>query len=71
MTQEIFRLFAWAAQPGGLDAYIRLLRHLPADLGVAIVIVNHLRAVATPTSNHHSHPDHQPAQTLTPSGSEK
>ena len=32
---------------GGLDAYIRLLRHLPADLGVAIVIVNHLRTVAT------------------------
>jgi two-component system chemotaxis response regulator CheB len=32
---------------GGLDAYIRLLRHLPADMGVAIVIVNHLRAVAT------------------------
>src|SRR5450631_60273 len=32
---------------GGLDAYIRLLRNLPPDLGVAIVIVNHLRAVAT------------------------
>jgi len=32
---------------GGLDAYIRLLRNLPADLGVAIVIVNHLREVAT------------------------
>jgi len=32
---------------GGLDAYIRLLRHLPADMGVAIVIVNHLRTVAT------------------------
>jgi len=32
---------------GGLDAYIRLLKHLPADLGVAIVIVNHLRKVAT------------------------
>jgi two-component system, chemotaxis family, protein-glutamate methylesterase/glutaminase len=32
---------------GGLDAYIRLLRHLPADMDVAIVIVNHLRAVAT------------------------
>ncbi len=32
---------------GGLDAYTRLLRHLPADLGVAVVIVNHLRAVAT------------------------
>jgi len=32
---------------GGLDAYIRLLKNLPADLGVAIVIVNHLRTVAT------------------------
>src|SRR5476651_1437953 len=32
---------------GGLDAYIRLLRNLPPDLGVAIVIVNHLRTVAT------------------------
>jgi chemotaxis response regulator CheB len=32
---------------GGLDAYIRLLRHLPTDMGVAIVIVNHLRTVAT------------------------
>lgn len=32
---------------GGLDAYTRLLRRLPADMGVAIVIVNHLRTVAT------------------------
>lgn len=32
---------------GGLDAYIRLLKHLPADMGVALVIVNHLRTVAT------------------------
>ena len=32
---------------GGLEAYIRLLRHLPAEMGVAIVIVNHLRTVAT------------------------
>ncbi len=32
---------------GGLDAYTRLLKHLPADLGVAVVIVNHLRTVAT------------------------
>ena len=32
---------------GGLDAYTRLLEHLPADMGVAIVIVNHLRTVAT------------------------
>jgi two-component system chemotaxis response regulator CheB len=32
---------------GGLDAYVRLLSHLPADMGVAVVIVNHLRQVAT------------------------
>jgi chemotaxis response regulator CheB len=32
---------------GGLDAYTRLLLHLPADMGVAIVIVNHLRTVDT------------------------
>jgi len=32
---------------GGLDVYIRLLEHMPADMGVAIVIVNHLRQVAT------------------------
>lgn len=32
---------------GGLDAYTRLLKHLPVDMGVAIVIVNHLREVAT------------------------
>ncbi len=32
---------------GGLDSYTRLLKHLPADMGVAIVIVNHLRTVAT------------------------
>ena len=32
---------------GGLDAYIRLLQNLPPDLGVAIVIVNHIRTVAT------------------------
>ena len=32
---------------GGLDAYTRLLQHLPGDMGIAIVIVNHLRTVAT------------------------
>ncbi len=32
---------------GGLDAYIRLLRNLPADMGVAIVMVNHVRTLAT------------------------
>lgn len=32
---------------GGLEAYILLLQNLPADLGVAIVVVNHMRTVAT------------------------
>jgi chemotaxis response regulator CheB len=35
---------------GGLDAYTRLLRDLPPDTGVAIVIVNHLRTVAAMAS---------------------
>jgi chemotaxis response regulator CheB len=32
---------------GGLDAFTRLLQHLPADMGAAIVIVNHVRNVDT------------------------
>ena len=32
---------------GGLDAYIRLLQNLPADMGVAIVIVNHVTNMPT------------------------
>ena len=32
---------------GGLDAYIRLLKHLPSDMGVAVVIVNHVTRMPT------------------------
>jgi len=32
---------------GGLDAYIRLLKLLPADIGVAVVIVNHITTMPT------------------------
>lgn len=32
---------------GGLDAYIRLLHNLPCDMGVAIVIVNHITIMPT------------------------
>lgn len=32
---------------GGLDAYIRLLKKLPADMGVAVVIVNHITIMPT------------------------
>lgn len=42
-----FPIVCVGGSAGGLDAYTRLLKHLPADMGVAIVIVNHLRAVAT------------------------
>lgn len=42
-----FPIVCVGGSAGGLDAYIRLLRHLPAEMGVAIVIVNHLRTVAT------------------------
>ena len=42
-----FPIVCVGGSAGGLDAYARLLRHLPADMGVAIVIVNHLRTVAT------------------------
>ncbi len=42
-----FPIVCVGGSAGGLDAYIRLLQHLPADTGVAIVIVNHLRTVAT------------------------
>jgi two-component system chemotaxis response regulator CheB len=31
----------------GLDAYIRLLKNLPAGTGVAIVIVNHIITMPT------------------------
>jgi chemotaxis response regulator CheB len=46
-TLKNFPIVCVGGSAGGLDAYIRLLRNLPADMGVAIVIVNHLRTVAT------------------------
>src|ERR1700678_396400 len=42
-----FPIVCVGGSAGGLDAYTRLLRHLPTNMGVAIVIVNHLRTVAT------------------------
>jgi two-component system chemotaxis response regulator CheB len=46
-TAKDFPVVCVGGSAGGLDAYTRLLQHLPADMGVAIVIVNHLRTVAT------------------------
>ena len=42
-----FPIVCIGGSAGGLDAYTRLLKNLPTDMGVAIVIVNHLRTVAT------------------------
>jgi chemotaxis response regulator CheB len=46
-VERDFPIVCVGGSAGGLDAYARLLRHLPPDLGVAAVIVNHLRTVAT------------------------
>jgi chemotaxis response regulator CheB len=42
-----FPIVCVGGSAGGLDAYIRLLSNLPSKMGVAVVIVNHLREVAT------------------------
>ena len=42
-----FPIVCVGGSAGGLDAYIRLLQNLPADMGVAIVIVNHMRSIPT------------------------
>jgi len=46
-SADDFPVVCIGGSAGGLDAYERLLRCLPNDMGVAIVIVNHLRIVAT------------------------
>jgi two-component system, chemotaxis family, protein-glutamate methylesterase/glutaminase len=50
---------------GGLDAYIRLLKHLPADMGVAIVIVNHVRTIATQLHEILPHHTKMPVELIT------
>ncbi|MDP3702248.1 MAG: chemotaxis protein CheB [Hylemonella sp.] len=42
-----FPIVCVGGSAGGLDAYIRLLQNLPNDMGVAVVIVNHVRTLAT------------------------
>jgi chemotaxis response regulator CheB len=42
-----FPIVCVGGSAGGLDAYVRLLRHLPNDMDAAVVIVNHLRVVQT------------------------
>ncbi len=44
---ETFPIVCVGGSAGGLDAYIGLLQHLPSDMGVAIVIVNHITIMPT------------------------
>ena len=47
-----FPIVCVGGSAGGRDAYIRLLENLPADMGVAIVIVNHITKVPTHAQKH-------------------
>ena len=47
MFVKNFPIVCVGGSAGGLDAYIRLLKNLPADMGVAIVIVNHITMMPT------------------------
>ena len=42
-----FPIVCVGGSAGGLDTYIRLLKNLPSDMGVAIVIVNHITQLPT------------------------
>ena len=44
---KTFPIVCVGGSAGGLDAYIRLLQNLPCDMGVAIVIVNHITMMPT------------------------
>jgi chemotaxis response regulator CheB len=46
-AKKDFPIVCVGGSAGGLDAYIRLLQNLPADMGVAIVIVNHITIMPT------------------------
>lgn len=46
-TGRDFPIVCVGGSAGGLDAYTRLLKRLPNDMGVAVVIVNHVRTLAT------------------------
>ena len=51
-----FPIVCIGGSAGGLDAYIRLLKNLPSDMGAAIVIVNHITQF--PTQLHEILPRH-------------
>jgi len=64
-TAKDFPIVCVGGSAGGLDAYIRLLKNMPADMGVAIVIVNHLRTVATQLHEILPHHTSMPVELIT------
>ncbi|CAA7611989.1 CheB methylesterase [Candidatus Terasakiella magnetica] len=60
-----FPIVCVGGSAGGLDAYTRLLRNLPDDMGVAIIIVNHLRTVATQLHEILPHHTKMPVELIT------
>jgi len=60
-----FPIVCIGGSAGGLDAYIRLLQNLPTDMGVAIVVVNHLRTVATRLHEILPHHTNMPVELIT------
>ena len=44
-TDASFPIVAVGASAGGLDAFTQLLQHLPADTGLALVLIQHLDRV--------------------------
>jgi two-component system chemotaxis response regulator CheB len=63
-TPKDFPVVCVGGSAGGLDAYTRLLGHLPADMGVAIVIVNHQRTLATQLHNILPHYTEMPVELI-------
>ena len=46
-SKKNFPIVCVGGSAGGLDAYIKLLENMRSDMGVAIVIVNHIRNMPT------------------------
>jgi chemotaxis response regulator CheB len=47
LSSKDFPIVCVGGSAGGLDAYIELLKNLPDDMGVAVVIVNHMTMMPT------------------------
>ena len=60
-----FPIVCVGGSAGGLDAYIRLLQNLPPDMGVAIVIVNHITLFPTRLHEILPHYTSMPVQLIT------